>query len=125
MRINGEKLRNAMYDCDITQAELAKALGIDRSMISYWITGKRKDVKCGYIHTIATMVGVDAEYFTDGAPVPMDEKTIIGGVMAILVDSKMCPGGDCDICPFVEVEGCYTLLRKEFVAMLKRKGLCE
>jgi len=38
----GEKLKRAMDNCDVTQAELAEAVGVTQAFMSYMVNGIKK-----------------------------------------------------------------------------------
>lgn len=124
MKIDGKRLKDLMKANKITQQVLADKIGVERSEISYWIHGKH-GAKAKYIQRIAELFSVSPESISFGKHVAPDEKKVFAGIMAILQESEVCPGGDCDVCPYEKHLWCYTTLRNEVIETLKAKGLGE
>lgn len=57
----GDRLRRLRDEKDVTQAEVAKALGVDRSTLAYWEIGKR-DPDSETIKKLANYYNVSTDY---------------------------------------------------------------
>jgi hypothetical protein len=63
-----EKLKQAMQDLHITQAQVVGMTGIGKSSISQYLSGKNVPTEERQ-KSIAVSLGLDADYFTQDAPV--------------------------------------------------------
>lgn len=120
MKIDGERLKALMKANKMTQQVLADKIGVERSEVSYWINGGR-GAKARYIQRIAEVFSVFPESLTHGEHVAPDEEKAVAGLMAILQDSDVCPGGECGLCPYNNLPWCYKTLRKEVIEILNGK----
>lgn len=60
----GKKLREARDKCALTQAQVAKYLGINRNELSYFETGKR-EISITLLDKLANIYGYSSKYFLD------------------------------------------------------------
>lgn len=68
-----DRLREALNDTGITQAELARACGVTPSAVSQWLDGQTKNMKMAYIFKAADFLGVQDRWLAIGAP-PKERK---------------------------------------------------
>lgn len=72
-----EKLKKAMQDLDISQAQLVGLTGIGKSSISQYLSGKNTPTE-GRQRSIAASLGLDPDYFEkDDAPMVVMPKEVL------------------------------------------------
>ncbi len=88
----GERIRLTRQERGITQEELASAVGVSRSAVAQWETGRSGQVT-GNLTRIAAVLGVGVEFLMQGA-VPSIPQPASGDEMAMLRLYRECSPED-------------------------------
>ncbi len=88
----GERIRLTRQERRITQEELAGAVGVSRSAVAQWETGRSGQVT-GNLARIAQVLGVGVEFLMQGAGASIPEPST-GDEMAMLRLYRECSAED-------------------------------
>lgn len=61
-----DRIRSAMRQAGVTQADVPRQLKISRAAVSMWINGQTKEIKSKYAIPLAGMLNVNAEWLVHG-----------------------------------------------------------
>ncbi len=93
----GERIRLAREQRGWTQAALAHAIGVSRSAVAQWETGRAGQVTAN-LARIAAVLGIGLEQLVHGtpapAPVPAPERTGSGDELAMMRLYRACSPED-------------------------------
>jgi len=70
------RLREAREESGFSQEQVAKAVGINRAVLSYYETGKRK-IDLSTLKEMATFYGYSLEYFTENEKSNSEEPVML------------------------------------------------
>ena len=62
----GQRIKHALKDSGLKQADIQRATGITRSAISQWLSGDTITVKAEYLFLIADLTGFEARWLATG-----------------------------------------------------------
>ena len=62
----GELIRQLRKEKNMTQEELAEYIGVQKSAVAKWETGRTQNIKTETLHALAVLFGVQPSYLIDG-----------------------------------------------------------
>lgn len=62
----GEIIKSLRKEKKMTQEELADYIGVQKSAVAKWETGRTRNIKRETIHALAVLFGVQPSYLLDG-----------------------------------------------------------
>ena len=62
----GEIIKSLRKEKKMTQEDLADYIGVQKSAVAKWETGRTKNIKRETIHALAVLFGVQPSYLLDG-----------------------------------------------------------
>lgn len=90
----GERIRAIRQERQITQEELANVVGVSRSAVAQWETGRSGQVT-GNLSRIAEVLGVGVEFLMHGeGSVPAFPEAVTADEIAMLRLYRECPAED-------------------------------
>lgn len=89
----GQRIRLTRQERRITQEELASAVGVSRSAVAQWETGRSGQIT-GNLARIAQVLGVGVEYLMQGAPGATTPEPTTGDEIAMLRLYRDCTPED-------------------------------
>ena len=92
-RAIGERIRLARQERGLTQERLAEAVGVTRSAVAQWETGRAGQIT-GNLSRIASVLDVSVEHLMFGADTPAAARAMRGDELAMLRLYRECSSAD-------------------------------
>lgn len=89
----GERIRSARQERGWTQDQLAESVGVSRSAVAQWETGRAGQLT-GNLSRIAEVLNVGIEYLTHGREKRGPAQAVTGDELALLRLYRECPSED-------------------------------
>lgn len=89
----GERIRLARRARGLTQEGLAEAVGVTRSAVAQWETGRAGQIT-GNLSRIAAVLDVSVEHLMAGSEAPVRARGLRGDELAMLRLYRECPAAD-------------------------------
>ncbi len=89
----GDRIRQARQDRNMTQEQLADAVGVTRSAVAQWETGRAGQVT-GNLSRVAAVLGVGVEHLMFGGDSAAPQRATRGDELALLRLYRECAPAD-------------------------------